>query len=174
MTRLVVSIDPGVANLGVAGLSMNEDYTIIKLEFKKTFAVDDSHRKLDPEILFTVIEEEIDSLVTAMERRVKGIETLWVLEYQPPLNTRSNPGLVRNNTFVEAFIHSWLVSNGRKLKVVAPSSVKKRFNFPVKSRSQYQSNKQFSIKIAKTLVGEASLSDHIADCILNGLYAVGY
>ena len=173
MTRLVVSIDPGVSNLGLAGISVNEDFSIIKLEFKKTFNVS-INGKLDPDILFTTLEDEIDSLVSLMERRYDNkIQTLWVIEYQPPLNTRSNPGLVRNNTFVEAFIHSWLVSNGRKLKVVAPSSVKKRFNFP-KRHDQYQSNKQFAIKTAKDLVNEQHLNDHIADCILNGLYGLGY
>ena len=98
-------------------------------------------------------------------------ETLWVLEYQPPLATRQNPGLVRNNTFIEAFVQCWIMEQGFPFKKVAPASVKRHFNFPkAQYGGQYHSNKRYSISQARLILGGMWVNDHIADCVLNGVY----
>ena len=92
-TQLAVSFDPGLSHLGVAGISYHEDCTV-HLEF----------HKLSPDEFLAGIDE-VELLVGRMEEKYRKInETVWVLEYQPPLATRANQGLVRQNIFVEAFI----------------------------------------------------------------------
>ena len=167
--RLVVSFDPGVSNFGVAGLSISDERTY--LEFQKTFDIRGQVRDLDPEKLHEVLDE-VDQLVGVMEHKYKmENETLWVLEYQPPLATRQNPGLVRNNTFIEAFVQCWIMEQGFPFKKVAPASVKRHFNFPkAQYGGQYHSNKRYSISQARLILGGVWVNDHIADCVLNGVY----
>ena len=132
---------------------------------------------MNAHLLFSILEEEIDELVAQMERKYdKPNQTLWVVEYQPPLATRNNPGLVRNNTYVEAFIHAWIFKDGRVMKKVAPSAVKRHFQFPKTDlRIQYMTNKRFSIQKAQSILGGVvKVNDHIADCVLYVLYGFGY
>ena len=169
MTRLAVSFDPGVTHLGVAGISYRDNIPYI--EFCSTYDIR-THRRgsLSADLLLGAIDE-VELLVGRMEDKY-GMDqkTLWVLEYQPPLATRENPGLVRQNTFVEAFIQSWLMSEGHKFRKVSPSSVKRHFEFP-RSISQYKSNKQIAKEKVKEMLG-VKVNDHVADCVLNAVYAL--
>jgi len=100
-------------------------------------------------------------------------QTLWVLEYQPPLATRANPGLVRQNTFVEAFLQCWMMTEGVRFRKVAPASVKRHFSFPKsETHQQYYSNKHVSKEKVREMLGGVRVNDHIADCVLNGVYAL--
>ena len=171
-TQLAVSFYPGLSHLGVEGISYHEDCSI-HLEFHKTFDIRSGPSgKLSPDELLAGIDE-VELLVGRMEEKYKKInETVWVLEYQPPLATRANPGLVRQNTFVEAFIQCWLMTEGVKYKKVSPSHVKKYFGFPRSPGNQYESNKRLSKEKVKSILGGVRVNDHVADCVLNGSYAL--
>ena len=94
MTRLAVSFDPGLSYLGVAGISYRDNKPF--LEFHKTIDI-----RCPPIGEFGPIEllaaiDDFELHVGRMEEKYGLVgETIWVLEYQPPLSTRSNPGLVR-------------------------------------------------------------------------------
>ena len=94
MTRLAVSFDPGPSHLGVAGISYRDNKPF--LEFHKTFDIRCPPKgELGPYELLAAIDD-VELHVGRMEEKYGLVgETLWVLEYQPPLSTRSNPGLVR-------------------------------------------------------------------------------
>ena len=126
-TKLVVSFDPGVANMGVAGISVKNDKAT--LEFQRTFDIRDVKGELSADKLLESIDN-VERLVGIMEKRHNmENETLWVVEYPPPLSTRANPGLVRQNTFVEAFIQCLIITEGVCLKMMVPEGVKKYFEF---------------------------------------------
>ena len=172
-TKLAVSFDPGAAHFGVAGVSYSLSRTgdeTVELEFQKTFDIRNDQGGPDPDKLLEALDD-VELLVDSMEERheTKG-ETLWANEYQPPLNTRSNPGLVRNNTYVEAFVDSWILNEGKEHRKVPPSAVKREFEFP-RSESQYRSNKRFAMEIAKQLV-KIPVNDHISDCVLNAVWCL--
>lgn len=165
-SSVIISIDPGISHLAIVIGKATDLGSEIKFEIisEKTANIGGSTCP-DPQKLVRVVEE--------IARQVADIPNpVWVIEYQPPLNTFSNPGLVRKNTWVEAFFITWCLSKGFRYKVVASSAVKSFFQFPKSEpRSQYQSNKKNAVRIAEELIGQKVPNDHIADCILNGVYA---
>jgi hypothetical protein len=178
--QLAVSFDPGVANLGVAGVVIMPAEggrpRVIELVFGDTFNITKGPSVRSPDIgLLSAVMSEIEERVHSMET-AHGTRAVWVLEYQPPLGTRSNPGLVRANTWVEAFIETYCWLKGKPYRRVAPSAVKRAFWFPVAERGrQYKSNKASAVRIARDLVGPqapSTLNDHVADCVLNAIYAL--
>ena len=99
---------------------------------------------------------------------VKKLQIVWLIEYQPPLGVWRNPGLVRMNTYVEAFLKGWLTGRGGTVVCVHPASVKHFFRFP---KSGYAENKKMAIQIAQKVFGEGFPPiDHLADCAINTLY----
>lgn len=165
-TKLAISFDPGVTHFGVAGVSY--DGKMVGLEFHKTFDIRGDRGQPDPIKLEAALNEVLGR-ADIMQRKYS--EQIWyVIEYQPPLATRSNPGLVRQNTYVEAFVEGWLRFGLQNVIKVAPSAVKRHFKFP-KSECQYRSNKQFSMKLVKDMSG-IPVNDHISDCVLNAVYCL--
>jgi len=169
--KLVVSIDPGMANFGVAGISVIGDQ--VKLEYEQTFDIRGSHNELNVDRLKTIlILVEYEVIKMEQRHRTPHLSTLWVVEYQPPLDTRNNPGLVRQNTFIEAFVQCWCIKEHYLYRKVAPAAVKNFFGFPKSSTNQYHLNKQVSKEKVRNLLGGRRVNDHIADCVLNGLYGL--
>ena len=171
-SQLAVSFDPGLSHLCVDGISYHEDCTV-HLEFHRTFDIRcGPSGKLSPDELLAGIDE-VELLVGRMEEKYRKInETVLVLEYQPPLATRANLGLVRQNTFVEAFIQCWLMTEGVRYKKVSPSLFMKYFGFPKSPGNQYGSNKRLSKEKVKSILGGVRVNDHVADCILKGINAI--
>jgi hypothetical protein len=173
MSKLAISFDPGVVHLGVAAVVIPEG-DLPKMEWSKTWNVKGEKRSPDPILMLAMMEviEEVEKEIC--EKR--GIEdAMWVIEYQPPLNTVKNPGLVRMNTWVEAFLETWCRVKQKRVRIVASSAVKRKFSFPLVGRDrQYKANKVNGKKIAKALVAcpKRGISEHVADCLLNGLYAL--
>jgi hypothetical protein len=166
---LLVSFDPGCTNLAVVVARMDGGIKAgVDLLMQKVY--NPSTKTHSPDIsLLSEMMDEIDEFVGHFN---DGVPVLWVIEYQPPLNTCSNPGLVRKNTWVEAFLVTWCWNRKKDWKLVASSAVKKKFKFPRAERgSQYDSNKRFSVEAARKICPELRHSDHLADCVLNAVYA---
>ena len=169
--HLAVSFDPGMSNFGAAGISICCQTGKITLEFHKTYDIRGERGEPDPHKLSEALESVIAMANLTVENcPLIEYPTLWVIEYQPPLATLANPSLVRHLAFIEGFVISWLKMWGATWTKVSPSAVKKYFKFP-KAKSQYRSNKEHAMKMARHLVG-TSLNDHISDCVLNAVYGL--
>ena len=171
----VVSFDPGVVNLGVAGI-LSEKGKSLKLDFYRTYNVkSDDLKGADRNKLFLMLEE-IDALIKATDYKRPYLtwqKAIWVVEYQPPLESLRNPGLVRSNTFVESFIIAWCMARDKQIHVVYPSAVKTHFDFPKTAKyRQYALNKQTTTRLVSGLLGVKGLNEHICDCVLNGAYFI--
>lgn len=95
-----------------------------------------------------------------------------LVEYQPPLNTASNPALVRWNSWIEGFYLAWFKAAGFDTKRAYSASV--RHFFRIEGRT-HAVNKRLSVIKALTYLEmemdeEQSLSDHEADGILMAIY----
>lgn len=169
METLLVSFDPGANNLAVIVASMKKEAKwSFNLLFQRVFRP--SSKTASPDISLL---NDMMNVVDGYVMRQHAATVKWVIEYQPPLNTCSNPGLVRKNTWVEAFLVTWCVDHGKDWMMVASSAVKKRFKFPKAEKGrQYDSNKRYSIIMAKRICPELRHSDHLADCVLNAFYAM--
>ena len=98
--------------------------------------------------------------------------TDFVIEFQPPINTRTNPALVRWNSWVEAYVVGYLASKGHQTVYSHPNSVKQYFQIAAKS---HYANKELSIMKAQeyTIINRGDLSDHETDCVLMAIMHVG-
>lgn len=173
MAQLAISFDPGVVHLGVAAVLIPKG-GFPKMEWSKTWNVKGEKRSPDPILMLEMME-----VIEGVEREIcgtKGVtDPVWVIEYQPPLNTLRNPGLVRMNTWVEAFLETWCRVKRKHVRIVYSCAVKKKYSFPIVGRGrQYRANKANVKKIVKALVAcpKRGVSEHVADCLLNGLYAL--
>lgn len=96
-----------------------------------------------------------------------------VIEYQPPINTRRNPALVRYNSWVEAFMIGYFGSRiGWTVNYTHANAVKKKFDIAARD---YRTNKRLAIIRAATFMepGCAPTTDHVADCVLIAVYFYG-
>lgn len=182
----VVSFDPGTAHFAYTILHVSHPESVgcllpgamlplpaVRVVERGSGSVETPRRSPDPQML----EERLMIIEKAIHDFGPELEELWVIEYQPPLNTCSNPGLVRKNTYVEAFLETFCRLRHHNYKIVASSAVKRWFNFPKVDRgSQYQSNKRYAVELSRSIMkvedAAESFDDHQADCILNALFAV--
>ena len=178
-SALVVSFDPGTANLAhiIAKVSQAPWLESPTLELWEAAVSNVSTRAHSPDItrLLDLVRRIELSVAAALESyKMLPTSVIWVIEYQPPLNTLSNPGLVRKNTWVEAFLQTYAHVKDHAVSIVASSAVKQWFRFPKVERSrQYASNKTFAIEAATQFLGANRIpNDHVADCVLNAIYAV--
>ena len=123
-------------------------------------------------------QREMDWIWHSVGRQleVKGLSLAKVVvEFQPPLNTRTNCALVRWNSWIEGFVVAFFsnktwVNNAPAPVVYVHSSGVKRF-FDISSGAHYV-NKKLAIERAQCFVKDKSLigSDHAADCVLMAIY----
>jgi hypothetical protein len=174
--HMVVSFDPGTTHLAyVVALAYVEPEGVELYPLKQeVLDVTSESRAPDPFLLDLMWASVME---TVRVNYIHPVENCYIfIEYQPPLNTLSNPGLVRKNTWVEAYLETRARHCGIEYSIVASSAVKKWFRFPhVDKARQYVSNKKVSVEMAKMfLTGPLSMrmNDHIADCILNAVYGI--
>jgi hypothetical protein len=164
----IISFDPGTVHFGLCIFDVI-DGEITKIITTATVNVDSPNKSPDPIKLMDLMELMVIPIINTDET------ILYVIEYQPPLNTLSNPGLVRKNTWVEAFLDTWARLHHIIPTYVYPASVKKYWNFPkLTDNRQYKSNKTVSKELAQEKCRglDMVLDDHVSDCILNGLFLV--
>jgi hypothetical protein len=175
LSEIYVSFDPGTVNLGVAVIEVSPRLQKPRLCWAHCVGVD-GERSPEPLLVFKfleMVERAVDDVYQKLTQIVgPDITEVWVIEYQPPLATRSNPGLVRKNTWVESAIVTWAFCHSHCWLTVAPAAVKGYFQFPrVESGNQYYSNKRFAKeKAAEMLQSDRLLNEHVSDCVLNALY----
>jgi hypothetical protein len=165
----VISFDPGVSNFGVAILVQCGD----KLALKRAWVFNVcSASSRQPDV--NKLKSALDVVSAYMAGNlIASLPRQWAMETQPAIG---NASVVRANSFVESFVISWLIfgCGANDIMRLSPAAVKRHFDFPVVERGkQYRSNKKSAIILAKKLVAiEEKISDHVADCILNAIYAV--
>lgn len=158
---LYIVIDPGLRNCCCVFLSVDditEEATILHTETGDF--VTDKH--LDD-------KKVVKFFVSIIEKVTEHQKPTVIVEYQPPLRTMANCGLVRSNSWVEGFVVGFFSGQGYPVEKVYPSTVKAFWKI---SSGDYNTNKRLSVIKAQEMVenNELITTDHVADCVLNGCY----
>lgn len=167
-----IVIDPGLKNCCVVLLFIDEKNSgstkimyVNVGDLSKKKALDDK-KAIE---FFTSVTRFIHDIISEHKLLDEGEKPLVIVEYQPPLRTMANCGLVRINSWIEGFVTGYFSGDGYKVIKVFPSVVKKFWNV---ASGEYHVNKRLAILKAVEIVDNPDLidSDHVADCVLNGSY----
>lgn len=172
---ILVGIDPGITNLAASFILVRSTEKPIPLGFV-TWDVSQNKGRLLPEALAAVTQDikQIIRYYTAEayyswpSLSAACPQVRWVIEYQPPINVKQNPALIRNNTYVEAYLSAVA---GSELAIVMPASVKV-WLLGCKAPSTYRSNKQLAIASIKEIYPSIDMGkeDHWCDGLLNSMF----
>ena len=154
--RPILAIDPGLKNFGAVLLEdiPNTPYVSIINYWEENLS---GRINPDPDRMKEVMDDFM-SLVPS--------NAVVLIEYQPPLNTNKNPALVRWNSWIEGYLMGFLTPRF-ETHIVYPISVKHHFGTLT---GDYRLNKQVALAKANELLEVPILSDHLADCVLMGVY----
>lgn len=165
-------VDPGLKNCCVILLHIDENKSgSTKLMYVNTGDLSKKKSLDDKKAVefFDLVLLKTNEIIEIENLLEKGDKPVVIIEYQPPLRTMANCGLVRINSWIEGFVIGYF--SGREYNVIKvyPSVVKKFWNV---ASGEYHVNKRLAIMKAAEMIDnpEKIDSDHIADCILNGCY----
>eukprot|EP00727_Mastigamoeba_balamuthi_P003848 m51a1_g13460 hypothetical protein (191) ;mRNA; r:710-1282 len=110
-----------------------------------------------------------DHIMEAVQADSENLAPTVLVEFQAPLNTRSNPSLVCWNGWIEAYAVVHFERVPMEVEYIHPNAVKWHFNI---DSGVYHTNKALAVTAARTFVDnpESVDSDHVADSVLMGLY----
>jgi hypothetical protein len=174
---IVMAIDPGVRNLALAILFFGDINYPPVLIGTATWNIKSRETKVSLGDAMENVMSDINLVIrTNIKMKYPSQDIIIIVEYQPPLNTRENPNLVRENTYVEAFITGFSRADDLPLVVIAPAAVKKWLtnglteDYKRTLPSGYKGNKKMVIDVANQIFGTELKSDHICDAALLGVY----
>jgi hypothetical protein len=169
----VLSVDPGLKHtcFVLMKITKNEEgYTSVNVLWKKVYDLSGKVNPCPDKAHSMMINVYCETEHLWAESDAEGHKRLVLVEFQPPLNTRTNPALVRWNSWVEAFVVSYFRTEPEFLVDYAhPNGVKRHFDI---RSGDYHTNKSLALIRARTLVKDAHSvkSDHEADCVLIGAW----
>jgi hypothetical protein len=169
---LYLAVDPGLQHTAFVLLEIRREGPSREIHVYNLWSMVASMKgELNPdkERARTVCQAALHGLQTVLDQSGKQLNTILV-EFQPPLNTRTNPALVRWNCWIEGYIVAFFQAALPMIPVLyAHSSAVKRF-FDIAS-GQYSVNKSLSLAKANSFLGTHPVkTDHEADCVLMGVY----
>lgn len=158
-----LAIDPGLRNCAAVLCEVSRDRETKEVSVKVIWSVvrDLRSKKTNPDYSKGAeFAEEVSVVLSSLED-VAGV----LIEYQPPMNVKRNPALVRWNSSIEGFFFGYLIRNF-PVKHVYSSVVKKFFRI---ASGGHGLNKSLAKEKAKEFIDKSEtrkMTDHEADCIL--------
>lgn len=161
---IIVSVDPGVKNTAVLILKICPRSSSAEILWRSMYNLY-STTGVNPDI--TSSRAMADDIAIACSTYKPD---LAIVEYQPPVSKCRNVPIIRYNSWIEGFCCATLDRLNIPVSRVSPSAVKAFFGI---CESSYHKTKMRVIAIAAELiVPPMRLNDHMADCVLNSIYAI--
>eukprot|EP00727_Mastigamoeba_balamuthi_P000199 m51a1_g10176 hypothetical protein (186) ;mRNA; r:20888-21445 len=171
MMNTYLCIDPGLKNTAAVLVEVYTNREDITRAFVHQAWVGDLSGTPNPDKtkarkFFTEIS---DFITQAVQGDPENQLPTVLVEFQVPLNTRSNPSLVRWNGWIEAYAVAHFERVPMGVEYIHPNVVKRHFGI---DSGTYHTNKTLAVSKARTLVENPSsvTSDHVADSVLMGVY----
>jgi hypothetical protein len=169
--KTFLAIDPGLKNTGFVLQRVKRD-RMGKAQSDILFrTVEDLSGKVNPDMerARVVFGGVFETALKILKDRGFTLDKV-LIEFQPPLNTRTNPALVRWNSWIEGYAVSFFQTVALAPVFYVHSSCVKRF-FDI-ATGNYGMNKRLVIRTAKEYLTTPALvkTDHEADCVLMAIY----
>lgn len=158
-------VDPGLKNCGTAIVDVFHDQSRVHRVCLGYHHVFDLSGTSNPDLGKAAHMTEV--LVDVMKERGTGD---CLVEFQPAINAPHTCGLIRNNSWVEAFVCGSLIQAGKTVTMVYPNHLK--WFMDISAKTHY-ANKRLVLEKAREYVKE-DISDHEADCVIMAVYHVLY
>jgi hypothetical protein len=177
MPRTYLVVDPGLKNCACSLVTIRTEGPdqVVHAEIPWTLTLDLSG-KVNPDkdkahAGFNCVYERASEVIQRLHVQLDTV----LVEFQPPINVRTNPALARWNSWVEAYAVAFF--QGKTFPNSPPAPVKyvhsaalKRF-FDIQGGS-HTVNKTLALHTARSFLapGYQLQTDHVADCVLMAIY----